>query len=617
MIEQSTISSGLKLSINGYLWREREYNFCVKEAIKQKHHLRDIVAKAVASRYGKLEGVDDFLKPLVSKMMPDPYHLHGMEDAVKYIARMILEGKKIAIFGDYDVDGATSTALLYKYLKDIGAPEVLFHIPDRIKEGYGPNETALKSFKDASVDLCILLDCGTVAYAPLKFAKSIGLDVIVVDHHISTETLPEAVAVINPNRYDQNSLCTNLAAVGVTFLLICGLQRYLDQEIDYFYKNSVIKRDLRFYLDLVALGTVCDIVPLTGLNRALVKMGLDVLNSSKNVGIQAMVEHLNCQKRLDVTDLGFAIGPRINAGGRVGDASIGAQLLTHSNPSQAYELAETLTALNEKRKLIEDQALKWAIQEVERKLGERISKISCDLEKNNNNKPKSENPSIILIAGDWHQGVSGLVASRIKDIYNLPTMAISFYKGDTIGKASCRSIAGIDIGSAILRAREKGLVIEGGGHGMAGGFSVKREEMDVLENFFEKEFSERLNDMGFHAYKDYDEEIEINQINSYFYEEMSILQPFGSGNSQMKFIIRNASVKQARAFGLNGAHLTCRLIKDGKSIKCNAFGNAVKNQCDILINNPRNISVLGSISMNFWNGNEYLEFLAEDVMVES
>ena len=635
MTTTSTLASNTKLSINGFCWREREYNFRVKEAIKQKYQLKDVIAKAVASRYGKLEGVDDFLKPLVSKMIPDPYHLHGMEDAVKYIARMILEGKKIAIFGDYDVDGATSTALLYKYLKDIGAPEVLFHIPDRIKEGYGPNETALKSFKDAKVDLCILLDCGTVAYAPLKFAKSIGLDVIVVDHHISAETLPEAVAVINPNRYDQNSLCTNLAAVGVTFLLICGLQRYLEQEIDYFCKKSVIKRDLRLYLDLVALGTVCDIVPLTGLNRALVKMGLDVLNSSKNVGIQAMVEHLNCQKRLDVTDLGFAIGPRINAGGRVGDASIGAQLLTHSNPSQAYELAETLTALNEKRKLIEEQALKWAVKEVERKLsilsssaksGDPLSNIS------RNGSPASitsidprmtcpsgninNKPSVILIAGDWHPGVSGLVASRIKDIYNLPTMAISFYKGDTVGKASCRSIAGIDIGSAILRAREKGLVIEGGGHGMAGGFSVTREEMDVLEDFFEKEFSERLNDMGFHAYKDYDEEISINQINSYFYEEMSILQPFGSGNSQMKFVIKNVSVKQARAFGLSGTHLTCRLIKDGQSIKCNAFGNAVKNQCDILINNPRNVSVFGSISMNFWNGNEYLEFLAEDVMVE-
>jgi len=506
-----------KLSINGFCWREREYDFRIKEVIKQKYSLRDMIAKGVASRYGKLEGVEDFLKPLISKIIPDPYHLHGMEDSVKYIANIILKKKKIAIFGDYDVDGATSTALLYKYLKDIGVSDVLFHIPDRIKEGYGPNEKALQKFKDEGVDLCILLDCGTVAYAPLKFAKSIGLDVIVVDHHISSETLPDAVAVINPNRYDQNSSCTNLAAVGVTFLLLCGLQRYLETEIDYFKKKSIAKPDLRRYLDLVALGTVCDIVPLTGLNRAMVKIGLEVLNSSKNIG---------------------------------------------SNPSNAYELAETLTALNEKRKLIEEQALRWAVNEVEK---------------------KQRNQSFVMIAGDWHPGVSGLIASRIKDIYNLPTMAISFYKGDEIGKASCRSIYGIDIGGAILRAREKGLVVEGGGHAMAGGFSVTKCGMEDLEKFFEEVFFERLQDMGFHAYRDYDNEISINQINSYFYEEMSILQPFGSGNPQMKFVIKNVNVKQARAFGVNGAHLTCRLHdQNGYSIKCNSFGNAVKNSCDIL-----------------------------------
>ncbi len=584
-----------KLSINGFCWREREYDFRIKEVIKQKYSLRDMIAKGVASRYGKLEGVEDFLKPLISKIIPDPYHLHGMEDSVKYIANIILKKKKIAIFGDYDVDGATSTALLYKYLKDIGVSDVLFHIPDRIKEGYGPNEKALQKFKDEGVDLCILLDCGTVAYAPLKFAKSIGLDVIVVDHHISSETLPDAVAVINPNRYDQNSSCTNLAAVGVTFLLLCGLQRYLETEIDYFKKKSIAKPDLRRYLDLVALGTVCDIVPLTGLNRAMVKIGLEVLNSSKNIGIQAMIDHLNFQKKLDVGDLGFAIGPRINSGGRVGDAAIGATLLTSSNPSNAYELAETLTALNEKRKLIEEQALRWAVNEVEK---------------------KQRNQSFVMIAGDWHPGVSGLIASRIKDIYNLPTMAISFYKGDEIGKASCRSIYGIDIGGAILRAREKGLVVEGGGHAMAGGFSVTKCGMEDLEKFFEEVFFERLQDMGFHAYRDYDNEISINQINSYFYEEMSILQPFGSGNPQMKFVIKNVNVKQARAFGVNGAHLTCRLHdQNGYSIKCNSFGNAVKNSCDILISNPKNVSVFGSISLNFWNGNEYLEFLAEDVMV--
>lgn len=583
-----------KLSINGFLWRQRNFNEIIKETIKQRFLLPDLLASAVASRHKNIDDVDHFLNPMISNLMPDPYHLHDMEKATKFIVEIILKNKKIAIFGDYDVDGATSTALLFRYFEDIGI-KTQFHIPDRIKEGYGPNQYAMQKFKNEGVDLCILLDCGTVAYAPLEFAHSIGLNIIVVDHHISGETLPNAIAVINPNRYDQDSPCTNLAAVGVTFLLIVALNRYLDEEINFFQKNKIKKPDLKNYLDLVALGTICDIVPINGLNRAFVKQGLKIFNKSKNVGINAMIENLKSQRKIDVGELGFAFGPRINAGGRIGDPSLGAKLLTCKNLSEAYEMAEKLTELNEQRKLIEAQSLKIAI---------KLAEMS---------NPKS----LVMIAGDWHPGVNGLIASRIKDLYNLPTMAISFFDGDSIGKASCRSIHGIDIGGSILYAREKKLVIEGGGHQMAGGFSVEAEKIEKLKEFFESIYSEKLNKMGFYNYRDYDVKIEINKMNSAFYDELDILKPFGSGNPHMKFIIENVNVYEARSFGQN--HITCKIKHHKKEInqylKCNAFGNAIRNPNAILLDNPKNISILGSMQTNQWNGNEYVEFLIDDILL--
>lgn len=581
-----------KLSINGFLWRQRNFNNILKETIKQRFQKNDLISTSIASRNSNLETIEDFLNPMISKSMPDPYHLHDMEKATKHIVDAILTNKKIAIFGDYDVDGATSTALLSKYLDEIDV-ETQFHIPDRIKEGYGPNQYAMQKFKDIGINLCILLDCGTVAYAPLQFASSIGLDVIVVDHHIGGETLPEAIAVINPNRYDQKSDFTNLAAVGVTFLLIASLNRYLDEEINFFKDKK--KPDLRNYLDLVALGTVCDIVPLTGLNRAFVKQGLKIFNKSKNTGINAMIENAKIQRRIDVGELGFVFGPRINAGGRIGDPSLGTKLLTSKNPSEAYEIAEQLTALNEQRKLIEEQSLKIAI-----KLAEN-----------------SDPQSLVMIAGDWHPGVNGLIASRIKDIYNLPTMAISFFDEEKIGKASCRSINGIDIGGSILQARERNLVLEGGGHHMAGGFSVEKEKIDELKNFFESLYSEKLQEMGFYSYKDYDAIVLINQINVILHEELSILQPFGQGNPHMKFVIENINVYDAKSFGKN--HITCKIRHNNTAIsqylKCNAFGNAIRNANSVLLDNPKNISILGSIQLNQWNGNEYVEFLVDDVLI--
>jgi single-stranded-DNA-specific exonuclease len=584
-------------SLNGFQWIERSYDWKLKETIKQRFGLSEILSKAVSSRYKKLEGIEDYLNPSVARQIPEPFHLHDMEEAVKEIAKAVENKKKIGVFGDYDVDGATSTALLCRYLIDIDGPEVLFHIPDRIKDGYGPNEIALQDFKDKGVELCILLDCGTVAYAPLKFAKSIGLDVIVVDHHISSDILPEALAVINPNRYDQESDCGNLAAVGVTFLLVYALQRYLETEINYFEKNKIIKPDLRSYFDLVCLGTVCDVVPLTNFNRALVRVGLDVINSSKNHGVLGLIDQLGLSKRLDVYDLGFVIGPRINAGGRVGDASIGARLLMNKNPSQSYEMAKMLDELNDKRKLIEEMALKQA---------------SNMIEKMSEEKKRSH----IMVFGDWHPGVSGLVASRLKDMHNLPTIAISFFQGDNIGKASCRSIHGLDIGSAILDARQKNLVLEGGGHAMAGGFSVDRSRLDALDGFFQSIFSSKIDGLDSHFFKEYDHEFEsIKEINDYLYEGLKIVGPFGSGNPPMKFILRNLTVKNAKIFG-SGNHVSCTLVKNGASIRCVSFGNVAHNPCMRLSENPRNISILGSIKANTFNGREFFDFIAEDMMIE-
>lgn len=598
MTNNKIIEQNQEISVNGFIWKKKEYLEYFANGIAQRFKLNPYISKILASRFKTFEEIALFLKPMLCEQMPNPMHLKGMSEVLIRIFKALENNEKIAIFGDYDVDGATSTALLTNYFAEIGI-KTSFHIPDRIKEGYGPNENALKKFKDEGVELCFLVDCGSVAHIPLAFAASINLDVIILDHHISSEILPQAIALINPNRFDQESTCTNLAAVGVVFLMLVALNTFLEEK-NFFHSRKLKKPNLIKFLDLVALGSVCDVMEITRLNRVFVKKGLEILNNANNLGIRTLAQFLEIKEKIDTYHLGFMFGPRINAGGRIGNSSLGATLLTSNNIGTCYEISAQLNELNEKRKLIEENALKNAILKT-------YNFFSCE--------ETAKKQSVIITSGDWHPGVSGIIASRIKDIYNLPSIAISFFENEDLGKASCRSISKIDIGAAIFAAKEKRIIESGGGHKMAAGFSIKKEKLDELREFLNNLFIEKINSCDSHLTLEFDDYIDLNLINIPFFNQLRILAPFGPGNPEPKFVIKNVKVYNSKIFA--SKHISCLLKSNSnqeKSIRALFFGNSVKNSGDILLKNPKQIDVLGSISLKNWNGREYFEFIIQDII---
>ena len=438
-------------SVKGYEIQIRKFNDDKIKHLSQMFDIPEIVAKILSSKSIEEEDIYDFLNPYIKNYLPDPSHLLDMDKSSDFLSKAVIDKSKITIFGDYDVDGATSSALLKRFFKMVGI-KVDIYIPDRMTEGYGPNINALKKIKDSGSDIVITVDCGTVSFEPIKQAKDYGIDVIVIDHHLGSGTLPEAYAVVNPNRIDENSDCKNLAAVGVSFLLAVSITRSLR---DKGYFKSTEEPDLLSLLDIVALGTICDVMTLKGLNRAFVKQGLKVINQRSNIGLSALMDVSNISGEVGVYHCGFIIGPRINAGGRIGKSHLGSKLLTTEDKDEAYQISQELEKLNMERRSIEEQILHQAF--------EKADNIDGDI-------------PFLLVANDndyiWHKGVVGIVASRIKEKYNKPCAILSLEGG--VGKASARSISGVDLGAVITSARNEGLLIEGGGHAMAAGFFYRR-----------------------------------------------------------------------------------------------------------------------------------------------
>ncbi|MFT6259329.1 MAG: single-stranded-DNA-specific exonuclease, partial [Rickettsiales bacterium] len=365
--------------------------------------------------------IENFLNPTIKSSLPNPFDLLDMDKAVEKIISTIKDNKKITVFGDYDVDGATSSALLKRFFASIGV-DIGIYIPDRALEGYGPNVDALLNLKKQGTDLVITVDCGTVSFAPLEAAKKVGLDVIVIDHHIGAFEKPEAIAIINPNRLDEKFPDKHLAAVGVSFLLAVAVNKEL-RESGFYTQNNLSQPNLLNLLDLVALGTVCDVMSITGVNRAFVSAGLKIMKNRSNIGIRALFDAANLDEEPSSYHLGFVLGPRINAGGRVGKSDLGARLLSSNNEDEVKKIAEELNIHNSRRKDIEVNILLEAKELTE----------------------KRDDAVLIASSKEWHQGVIGIVASRIKDLHGKPTAILAIKDG--IGKASCRSISGVDFGS--------------------------------------------------------------------------------------------------------------------------------------------------------------------------
>jgi single-stranded-DNA-specific exonuclease len=570
-------------------------------AIAQQFSVSPALANLLAGRDDQefsFAEIENFLNPTIKASLPDPFELLDMKVAVEKIISVIESGKKITVFGDYDVDGATSSALLKRFFAAIGV-EINIYIPDRILEGYGPNVEALLNLKKGGTDLVITVDCGTVSFEPLQAARDAGLDVIVIDHHIGAFEKPAAIAVVNPNRLDENFEHKNLAAVGVSFLLAVAVNKAL-RDIGFYQKNNLAEPNLLSLLDLVALGTVCDVMTLEGVNRAFVAQGLKIMKSRGNIGIRALCDVANLDEEPSSYHLGFVIGPRINAGGRVGKADLGARLLSTNDEKEAKEIAAELNIYNNQRKDIEVGILEEAKNSLEQ---------------------TQQNNSVLLVASDkWHQGVVGIVASRIKDLYNKPTAIIAIQNG--VGKASCRSISGVDFGAAIIKAKLQGLLIAGGGHKMAAGFSVEENKIADLQKFLDEELSEAVAISSQNKIIEIADILDINSANINLAKELSSLEPFGVGNAKPRFLIKDLQIVEAKIVGANEKHIRC--VFSAKTLagwngRITGFAfNAMDSALgEVLIskNKAKPIAIIGQININSWMGNESLQVTVEDLVV--
>ena len=556
-------------------------------ALCQILKLPDCVARVLVARGVGLDDVEHFLNPSLKASLPDPSHLLDMDVAAERVASAIIAGETIAIFGDYDVDGATSSALLALYFRALEG-KVLTYIPDRIAEGYGPNTKALLELKQRGASVIITVDCGTLSFEPLEAAHAAGLDVIVVDHHMGEARKPKAYAIVNPNRLDESSPHGNLAAVGVCFLLAIAVNRCL-RKLGWFGLRR--EPDLKQWLDIVALGTICDVVPLSGLNRALVAQGLKILAARGNLGLRTLLDVAQVTEAPGVYACGFVLGPRINAGGRVGRADLGVRLLTTQDPAEALQLARELDMYNGERKTIEAAVLEEAM---------RLAEVQDPTQ-----------PVLVIAGQGWHPGVIGIVAGRLKERFFKPVAIIALQ--GAVGKASARSVPGFDFGAAVISARDAGLLISGGGHAMAAGFSVEENQLAALAAFF----ASRINDVSKSSkarHLNIDALVSIGGANAVLIDSLERIGPFGQGNPSIRVvvekvvnlkpdIVKEQHVKTLFTDPLSNSRLSAMAFR----VMGTALGEA------LLSTRGRKVSVAGQLRAQEWNGQRSVSLMVDDI----
>ena len=582
-------------SVKNFHWLLQDTEQDNINLLMQQLEISEILARLLVGRNIKLEEAKQFLNPTLRDCLPDPFHLLDMDKAAEIIFDAILKQEKIVIFGDYDVDGATSSALLKRFFALLGV-EVSIYIPDRIGEGYGPNIEAFSYLKEQKTDLIITVDCGTAAFEAIEFAIEKGMKVIVVDHHLSGDELPKAHALVNPNRKDETSNYGYLAAVGVAFLVAVAVHAVLRKK-GYFLEKK--EPSLLQLLDIVAIGTICDVVPLEVLNRAFVVQGLKILNQRKNSGVQAFCQLLNLDNELTCYHLGYVIGPRINAGGRVGESSLGARLLSTNDYQEAIEIANKLELFNAERKAIEQIVFEQALEQA---------------------KNQSPDDVLIMVAGEnWHPGVVGIVAGRLKEMLHKPVAVLSL--DGEYGKASCRSINGIDFGSAVVQAKEEGILVSGGGHKMAAGFTILTKDLPALKTFLHLRFTYELSLLDHRQHRYFDAYLSTGAVNLNLAKQIEQIGPFGTSNPEPKFILKNSYIAKRNIFATN--HISCFVgCADNRNtvnlLKANAFRIIDTALGDVLLNERHGaLDLIGYIRINRWRGKESPEFVIEDAIIIS
>jgi single-stranded-DNA-specific exonuclease len=583
---------GVSRSLSGREWRQRPAEAGLIRAHMQTLNLEEPLARALAARGVRADQGADFLTPTLKALFPDPSSFMDMDAAAEAILDALQAKASIHVFADYDVDGASSAALLVRWFRAIGA-ELPIYVPDRVTEGYGPSARAFDTLKASGADLVITVDCGAAANEAVAHAAAIGLKVVVIDHHMMREHPPVCTAVVNPNRPGCNSGQGNLAAAGVVFVLLAALNREARRRGMF---ADLKEPDIRQWLDLAAMGAICDVTGLTGFNRALTSLGLRVMSDWGNPGLRALLAAAGAEPGPAKSNhAGFILGPRINAGGRIGKSDLGARLLSTDDPVEAAALAQELDALNIARREVEKQVTDQATRMVEA------------------TGANADGSAVVVIAGDeWHPGVVGIVAGRLRERWRKPVVVIGVDAVNGLGKGSGRSQPGMNLGKAVQAAWESGVLIAGGGHAMAAGLTVRADDIDRLRDF--------LNDrmIGEQAAADALDHVEIDALidpgaaTRALFEQFEQLAPFGPANPEPLFALEHVQARDAVA--MNGGHVRCRLVgADGASVKAIAWRCADLPGGQSLLSGQGGLSVVGRLKADDWNGRKGVQFEIEDV----
>ena len=586
---------GIERSLTGQLWRDRLDDGARAQALAmvQEWALPDTLARILAGRSVMAHEAQVFLEPRLRDLMPDPLVMRDMDRVVARLVQAVKAGEAVGVFGDYDVDGACSVALLVEGLSAAGV-QCRFHIPDRLTEGYGPNREALQGLVAQGMQLLVTVDCGVTSHEVITDIAGSGTDVLVLDHHQAPEILPPAYAVVDPNRLDDLSDLGHLCAAGVVFLTLVAFYRALRQQG--YWTPSRPEPDLRHLLDLVALATVADVVPLRGLNRAFVRQGLQIMRQRQRVGLRALIDAARLNGPVEAWHLGYLLGPRINAGGRIGDAGLGARLLLTRDGAEAERIALQLDALNRDRQVIETGMVEQGEAEALRQVGvdENLGHV------------------IVTAAPDWHPGVVGLVAARLKERFSRPAFALACDdKGLATG--SGRSIAGVDLGRAVRKAVEDGLLLRGGGHAMAAGVTLRQEAIAAFTAYLEDELAAQVDkaraDQGLWI----DAAVTAAGATPALLHAIEQAGPYGSAYPDPCFVLPSHRLMQVGE--LQGGHMRLLLrAGDGSTIKGMAFRAAGKPLGQALLDQRnQTVHVAGRLSIDRYGGGEKAQIQVVDL----
>lgn len=582
----------VETSAKGQRWVQRADGVAQNQALamSQRYGIPELVARVLAGRGVAADEAERFLNPTIRDLMPDPFSMTDCEAAARRLSDAVMRGERVAIFGDYDVDGASSSALLWRFLNHFGVTAEIY-IPDRIFEGYGPNPAAINHLIDKGAQLIVTVDCGTTSLEALDAARKRGIDVVVLDHHQVGHALPHALAVVNPNREDDLSGQGHLCAAGVVFLVLAGTLRVLrDTGAD-----GVASLDLLKWLDLVALATVCDVVSLKGLNRAYVVKGLIAARHQNNAGLAALFRVAGLSGPVTPYHFGFLVGPRINAGGRVGDAALGSRLLTMDAGADVDAIAEHLDQLNRERQAMEVEMLAEAEAEVLAAYGDA-----------------SGTPILVTASSAWHPGVVGLLASRLKEKFHRPAFAIAF---DPSGKGagSGRSIAGFDIGQMVRAAVDEGILFKGGGHAMAAGLTVEKAKLGTLRAFFEERSEKAVQSLVETRVLKIDGALSASGATLQLVDQLDQAGPYGAGHPQPVFAMPSHTIRDARLVGRDHVKVTLE-SPDGRSRLDGIAFRASETPLGDLLTGARGqrLHIAGSLSADYWQGSRRVQFRVTD-----